>query len=119
MTDQFAEQLSQRAPRDERRQTETREELVRRLATAFHEVSGLTMTWAQAARLFHLEPPQSDRVLAELVARGVLKLSPEGSLMRGTPLSDLRDGIRYTANERGPNCAGTEAPRATESQYSQ
>ena len=43
-----------------------------RVASEFREMPGLTLTLAQASRLFSLERDRCERVLGALVQRGVL-----------------------------------------------
>jgi hypothetical protein len=43
-----------------------------RVSAEFREMPGLTLTLAQAARLFSIEPARCERVLGALVERGVL-----------------------------------------------
>lgn len=43
-----------------------------RVSAEFREMPGLTLTLAQAARLFSIEPAKCERVLGALIERGVL-----------------------------------------------
>lgn len=43
-----------------------------RITAEFHEMPGMRLTLAQAARLFSLDLPRCERVLALLVSSGVL-----------------------------------------------
>lgn len=43
-----------------------------RIRAEFHEMPGMRLTLAQAARLFHLEPDRCARVLHTLVSNGTL-----------------------------------------------
>jgi hypothetical protein len=68
MSDQFADYLTTYGG-PERRDTETRTEVVQRVARGFRDV--ITLTQAQACRLFDLPPDQCERVLNELAQLGV------------------------------------------------
>jgi hypothetical protein len=52
--------------------------LIARVAAEFHEMPGLQLTLAQAARLFGLEPAYCDVLLESLVRRG--ELTSDGTL---------------------------------------
>jgi hypothetical protein len=47
-------------------------DLLRRVSAEFHEMPDLTLTTAEASRLFAMELPRCRRILERLVARGVL-----------------------------------------------
>jgi hypothetical protein len=64
----------------DRRNPESRVALLVRIAREFREMAGLSLTLAQASRLFHLDADLCQRVFAELAERGVVKRgSEEGS----------------------------------------
>lgn len=49
----------------------------------FQEMPGLSLTVAQARRLWHLDPVTCDRVLASLVRDGHLRRTPDGLYVHG------------------------------------
>jgi hypothetical protein len=53
-----------------------------RIRAEYREMPGLKLTLPQASRLFHIETAKCRRVLARLVAAGVLSVE-EGSFVRG------------------------------------
>lgn len=53
-------------------------ELRRRIHAEFREMPGLRLTLAQAARFFHLERSECDRLLRELVRSGELRSDATG-----------------------------------------
>jgi len=53
-------------------------ELHVRVSAEFREMPGLTLTLAQAARLFSLDPARCEYVLAGLVEHGILAASARG-----------------------------------------
>jgi hypothetical protein len=74
----------QEAPRRERRNLASREELLRRMEVEYHEMPGLSLTLAQAQRLFGLRYDICARVLTTLVDRAVLRRDPNGAyVVRG------------------------------------
>jgi hypothetical protein len=77
MPDPFGSQ-----PRAERRDTRSRDELIRRIRTEFDGLAGLTLTLDQAARLFHLDKPRCARLLDELVRQGELTRVSEEQVAR-------------------------------------
>jgi hypothetical protein len=63
---------SERAPAHSAATSDEECELHRRISAEFREMPGLTLTLAQAARLFNLEPTRCERLLRSLVEGGVL-----------------------------------------------
>ena len=63
------------APRVERRDIAARRTLLRRIRREFEEMPGLSLTLAQAARLFGISPEASSRILAQFAEEGLLSLS--------------------------------------------
>jgi hypothetical protein len=63
------------APLVERRDVPARGTLLRRICREFEEMPGLSLTLAQAAKLFGISPEASSRILAQLAEQGVLSLS--------------------------------------------
>ena len=59
-----------------------RERLIARIVAEYHEMAGLSLTQAQARKLFDVAPDAFPRILDELVKRGLVKLTPEGLLVR-------------------------------------
>jgi len=64
--------------RAERRHAMTREALVRRIRSEFEEMPGLSLTLAQAARLFGLQPDTCLRVLLGLCEQGFVRVRGDG-----------------------------------------
>jgi len=58
------------------------EDLCIRIESEFREMPGLTLTFAQACRLFGLEPDRGERVFAALVDVGLLSTDSRGHLRR-------------------------------------
>ena len=80
MADQFAENL----PPGDRRHVATREELLARMVKEFDEMAGLSLTLPQACRLFDMrDPERCARIVKEAVDRGLLRVNPDGLLIRG------------------------------------
>lgn len=52
--------------------------IARRIAAEFREMPGLSLTEAQALRLFNLREPICSRLLSVLVSQGVLRRSADG-----------------------------------------
>jgi hypothetical protein len=67
----------------ERRNLETRAELIARIAREFRGMAGLTLTDAQACRLFHLPPEHCARILRELERAQIFRRNSHGQLIRG------------------------------------
>jgi hypothetical protein len=63
------------APPVERRNVAARRTLLRRIRSEFEEMPGLSLTLAQAARLFGISPEASSRILAQFAEEGLLSLS--------------------------------------------
>ena len=58
-----------------------------RVRGEFREMPGLTLTVAQAGRLWSLDPPTCTEVLADLVDAGFLCRRSDGAFCRSTDLS--------------------------------
>lgn len=58
------------------------EALQRRIAGEYAEQPGLSVTAAQAQRLWHLDAPTCRRVLVMLVSTRTLKLTPDGRFVQ-------------------------------------
>ena len=56
--------------------------LLQRIRAEFIEMPGLTLTLPQAARLWGLTAPQTEAILSELIARGLLTRDRHGSYRR-------------------------------------
>lgn len=56
-------------------------ELATRARAEFHEMPGMCLTTAQAARLWQLSPDQAQNLLLELVKAGIL-VRPDGQRYR-------------------------------------
>ncbi|HVB38637.1 MAG TPA: hypothetical protein VND92_08870 [Vicinamibacterales bacterium] len=52
------------------------------IQSEFREMPGLRLTVAQAARLWHLQPSECERVLSEMVSAGFLRRSMSGQFSR-------------------------------------
>ena len=63
----------------DRRNEASRQRLLGRVRSEFLEMRGLTLTFAQARRLFNLREDICTRVLGALVTDGVLRRRPDGS----------------------------------------
>ena len=66
----------------ERREQQQRERLIATIAAEYREMAGLSLTQAQARRLFGIEGDKFERILAELVARGIVAINAEGLLVK-------------------------------------
>ena len=58
-----------------------------RVRGEFREMPGLTLTVAQAGRLWSLDPPTCTEVLTELVESGFLCRKSDGTFCRATDVS--------------------------------
>ena len=58
------------------------ETLVRRIRSEFMEMPGLTLTFAQATRLWGLERELCERVITALVGTAFLRRTPAGAITR-------------------------------------
>ena len=65
-------------PIENRRNTASRLQLLRRIRAEFYEMPCLRLTRPQAQRLFGLRPDVCERVLAILVGEGTLICGPDG-----------------------------------------
>ena len=66
----------------DRRDARGRTELLERIRAEFNYMAGMSLTPAQAYRLFHLDAQTGDRLLGELVAGGFLRRLEDGSYAR-------------------------------------
>ena len=82
VADAFSLQVEQQGIA-ERRNADSRHQLLHRIAAEYRVMAGLSLTVPQACRLFHLTPEVCERIVRELMQDGVLELSPEGHLVRG------------------------------------
>jgi hypothetical protein len=81
MGDQFGEHIERNPP--ERRNPETREQVMTRITREFDVMAGLSLTIPQACRLFGADDrPRCERILREVVERGMLKVNQDGLLVR-------------------------------------
>jgi hypothetical protein len=62
-------------PLTERRNLATRTALLRRIRSEFEEMPGLSLTLAQAAKLFGIPPETCSRILAQFAEEGLLSLT--------------------------------------------
>ena len=69
-------------PTHERREQKQRDLLIETVAAEYREMAGLSLTQAQARKLFGIEPQMFERILQELVGRGIVKINAEGLLVR-------------------------------------
>ena len=72
--------------------------IAERIRAEFREMPGLTLTVAQARRLWSLDPSTCNQVLAQLVEAGFLSQRADGAFCRATdlaakPLRMARAGI--------------------------
>jgi hypothetical protein len=58
--------------------------LLQRIRSEFMEMPGLNLTPAQAARLWAVDKPTSERLLGELVSSGFLFKGRNGTYLRAT-----------------------------------
>ena len=68
--------------RHDRRMHQERERLIATIAAEYRDMAGLSLTQAQARRLFGIEANTFERILRELVARGIVVVSADGLLVR-------------------------------------
>jgi hypothetical protein len=68
-------------------QTDTGSNVVERVQGEFKEMPGLTLTLAQAGRLWSLDADTCNEVLSQLVAAGFLSRRSDGSFCRATALN--------------------------------
>lgn len=66
---------------------ETRALITERVRGEFREMPGLTLTLAQAGRLWSLDPSTCNEVLGQLVEAGFLCRRPDGAFCRATDLT--------------------------------
>ena len=64
--------------RPERRDVATREALIRRVESEFHEMPCLCLTGPQAQRLFALRSDVAERVLSQMIDAGALSYGVDG-----------------------------------------
>jgi hypothetical protein len=76
--------------------------LTTRITAEYRDLPGLSLTLAQACRLWHLDPATGERALAALVARGSLYRTPQGRYV-ALP----RPGVPAKAALTGPRVAKT------------
>jgi hypothetical protein len=82
MADQFGEEVNRTGA--DRRNPETREQIIHRIAVEFNDMAGLSLTVSQACRLFAIaDLERCERILRDAVTRGLLKFNPDGLLIRG------------------------------------
>ncbi len=62
----------------------------RQIRSEFEYLPGLKLTFAQARRLFGLDPDCCARVLASLVSDGILTLTAEGAYVRSAAGTRLK-----------------------------
>jgi hypothetical protein len=60
------------------RRGEQGKDLTGRVAREFEQMRGLSLSAAQATRLFSIDAPECERILDSLVDRGVLRRTDEG-----------------------------------------
>jgi hypothetical protein len=65
--------LGSNRPSVERRNLKSRRTLMRRVLSEFDEMPGTCLTLPQATRLFGVTPDVCDRILNELVGKGLLR----------------------------------------------
>ena len=89
--------LSPLVPRRDRRNHQSREDLVRRVCGEFVEMPCLRLTRAQAQRLFALRRDVCDRVLAQLIRDGMLTVDRDDQIR----LSDQVSSTRKAPDQEG------------------
>ena len=70
-------------PATERRALLEREQLIAKIAAEYRRMAGLSLTQAQAQRLFDVDADRFKRLLGELVDRRVVTIDSAGLLVRG------------------------------------
>ena len=65
---------------------ETRDSITERVRGEFREMPGLTLTLAQAARLWSLDAATCTEVLTSLVSSGFLSRKPDGAFCRASDM---------------------------------
>ena len=68
-------------------QPEIRASIAERVRGEFREMPGLTLTLAQAGRLWSLDPATCAEVLTSLVTSGFLSRRPDGAFCRASDLN--------------------------------
>lgn len=66
---------------------QTRASIAERVRGEFREMPGLTLTLAQAGRLWSLDPATCTEVLTSLVSSGFLSRRPDGAFCRASELN--------------------------------
>ena len=77
-------------PATERRALIEREQVIAKIAAEYRRMAGLSLTQAQAQRLFDVDADRFKRLLGELVDRGIVKIDSGGLLVRGDGESSSR-----------------------------
>ena len=62
--------------------------MTERVRGEFREMPGLTLTLAQAGRLWSLDPATCDEVLGQLVSSGFLRRRADGAFCRASDIKD-------------------------------
>jgi hypothetical protein len=78
VADEFGASVRLKGARRRRDHDRTGKDLTRRVAREFEEMRGLSLSTAQATRLFSIERSECERILETLVERGVLRRTDEG-----------------------------------------
>lgn len=73
--------MRQRGPADQK--------LVERVRREFNDMRGLSPTWAQARRLFHLDEEECSGILAQLIHERFLELCADERYRRSAPQADF------------------------------
>lgn len=68
-------------------QPDMRASIAERVRGEFREMPGLTLTLAQAGRLWSLDPATCTEVLTSLVSSGFLSRRPDGAFCRASDLN--------------------------------
>jgi hypothetical protein len=98
----------------ERRATAEREQLIARIAEEYRQMAGLSLTQAQARRLFDVDADRFGRLLRELVGRGIVTVDAAGLLVRGhaAPAPSINGGTEQAGEHRAPWTDGSIAGTA-------
>jgi hypothetical protein len=64
--------------------------VLQRVRAEFHEMPGMRLTVAQAARLWHLDVSRSAHLLDTLVGDGVLRRNATGAYVMSTDIAHVR-----------------------------
>jgi hypothetical protein len=85
------------------RGNDTAEALLERVRNEYRELPTLNLTFAQACRLWQMDPCECQRVLERLIAEGVLRRTVDGLFVSSETLARRRRQAARHASARGPS----------------